>query len=159
MPIIANDTQFIGIAPSIDLTGKKSALLNEQTEPVTMLDIIDTVAAGIPPSAPLMLIANIYQQGPSDPNLIDISVQDITPNSLARATTGFYSIGFPTGTLTQKTFVNIYLAASTTAATGLIGVSVFWASDIIQISTKNPATNALADSYLDNARIEIQVYE
>lgn len=159
MAIIANDTQFIGIAPSIDLTGKKSAILNEQTEPVTMLDIVDTVAAGIPPSAPLMLIANIYQQGPSNPNLIDISVQDITPNSLARATTGFYSIGFPTGTLTQKTFVNIYPAASTTAATGLIGVSVFWASDIIQISTKNPATNALADSYLDNARIEIQVYE
>jgi hypothetical protein len=46
MAIIANDTQFIGIAPSIDLNGKKSALLNAQTEPVTMQDIIDTTGAG-----------------------------------------------------------------------------------------------------------------
>jgi hypothetical protein len=46
MAIIANDTQFIGIAPSIDLNGKKSALLNAQTEPVTMQDIIDTVGPG-----------------------------------------------------------------------------------------------------------------
>ena len=47
MAIIANDTQFIGIAPSIDLTGKKSAILNEQTEPVTMADIVDTVSASV----------------------------------------------------------------------------------------------------------------
>jgi hypothetical protein len=46
MAIIANDTQFIGIAPSIDLNGKKSALLNAQTEPVTMQDIIDTAGTG-----------------------------------------------------------------------------------------------------------------
>jgi len=46
MAIIANDTQFIGIAPSVDLTEKKSALLNAQTEPVTMQDIIDTVGGG-----------------------------------------------------------------------------------------------------------------
>ena len=47
MAIIANDTQFIGISPSIDLTGKKSAILNEQTEPVTMADIVDTVSASV----------------------------------------------------------------------------------------------------------------
>jgi len=48
MAIIANDTQFIGIAPNIDLNGKKSALLNAQTEPVTMQDIIDTTGSGTP---------------------------------------------------------------------------------------------------------------
>jgi hypothetical protein len=47
MAIITNDTQFIGIAPSIDLNGKKSALLNAQTEPVTMADIIETVGGGL----------------------------------------------------------------------------------------------------------------
>ena len=43
MATIANDTQFIGISPTIDLTGKKSAILNEQTIPVTMDDITSTV--------------------------------------------------------------------------------------------------------------------
>jgi len=43
MATIANDTQFIGISPTIDLTGKKSAILNAQTEPVTMADITSTV--------------------------------------------------------------------------------------------------------------------
>jgi len=43
MATIANDTQFIGISPTIDLTGKKSAILNEQTIPVTMEDITSTV--------------------------------------------------------------------------------------------------------------------
>jgi hypothetical protein len=48
MATIANDTQFIGISPTIDLTGKKSAILNAQTEPVTMADIVETVVDNLP---------------------------------------------------------------------------------------------------------------
>lgn len=130
-------------------------------EKYLVLDVNDIIATinNLPSSAPKMLIANIYQQGTSNPNLINITVQDILPDSIARATTGLYSISFPAGTLTEKTIVNIYPKASTTENTGLIGVSVFWYSDIIQITTKNPATNALADNYLNDATIQIQVYE
>ena len=131
---------------------------NEKYLVLDVNDIIETIN-NLPSSAPKMLIANIYQQGPSNPNLINITAQDIFPDSIARATTGLYSISFPAGTLTEKTIVNIYPKASTTEDTGLIGVSVFWYSDIIQITTKNPATNALADNYLNDATIQIQVYE
>jgi hypothetical protein len=58
MAIIANDTQFIGIAPSVYLTEKKSALLNAQTEPVTMQDIIDTVGGGLEGSNYIFVAAN-----------------------------------------------------------------------------------------------------
>lgn len=64
MAIIANDTQFIGIAPSIDLTGKKSAMLNAQTEPVTMADIVDTVESVLPsPANPTSGIYPINKNG------------------------------------------------------------------------------------------------
>ena len=39
-------TRFIGIADSVDLTERKSAQINAETEPYTMQDILDTVPAG-----------------------------------------------------------------------------------------------------------------
>ena len=78
MAIIANDTQFIGISPSIDLTGKKSALLNEQTEPVTMADIVDTVSASVS----------------SNPQVIDLKVTD-----------GTVVTGTTTGTISQSLLI------------------------------------------------------
>jgi hypothetical protein len=43
MSIISSDTRFIGISTSVDLTERKSALINDQTEPFTMQDFIDTI--------------------------------------------------------------------------------------------------------------------
>lgn len=45
MAIIPGGKRFIGISESVDLTEKKSALVNSKTEPYTMSDIVDTVAA------------------------------------------------------------------------------------------------------------------
>lgn len=42
MAIVPLDTRFIGIAPQVDLTERKSALLNAETSPYSMQDIIDT---------------------------------------------------------------------------------------------------------------------
>lgn len=46
MATVPNGTRFIGIATSVDLTERKSALLNKQTEPFTIEDIADTVGVG-----------------------------------------------------------------------------------------------------------------
>ena len=43
MAIIPSTTRFIGISPSVDLTEKKSALINSKTEPYTMQDIIESI--------------------------------------------------------------------------------------------------------------------
>jgi hypothetical protein len=43
MSQVPSGTRFIGIATSVDLTERKSAILNAQTEPFTIEDIIDTV--------------------------------------------------------------------------------------------------------------------
>ena len=45
MAIIPGGKRFIGISENVDLTEKKSALINSKTEPYTMSDIVDTVAA------------------------------------------------------------------------------------------------------------------
>lgn len=39
-------TRFIGISESVDLTEKKSSVLNAETQPFTMQDIVDTVSEG-----------------------------------------------------------------------------------------------------------------
>ena len=43
MSIISSDTRFIGISTSVNLTERKSALINSQTEPYTMQDFVDTI--------------------------------------------------------------------------------------------------------------------
>jgi len=45
MAIIPGGKRFIGISENVDLTEKKSAQINVKTEPYTMSDIVDTVAA------------------------------------------------------------------------------------------------------------------
>lgn len=47
MATVPSGTRFIGIATSVDLTERKSALLNKQTEPFSIEDIASTVGAGI----------------------------------------------------------------------------------------------------------------
>jgi len=46
MTLIPSDTRFIGISPEVNLTEKKSSLLNRDTQPYTMQDIIDTAGTG-----------------------------------------------------------------------------------------------------------------
>lgn len=47
MAIIPGTTRFIGISPSVDLTERRSAQINSETEPYTMADISATVGGGV----------------------------------------------------------------------------------------------------------------
>ncbi len=46
MAIIPGTTRFIGISPEVDLTERRSAQINAETEPYTMADIAATVGGG-----------------------------------------------------------------------------------------------------------------
>jgi hypothetical protein len=46
MPNVPLDTRFIGIAADVNLTERKSAVINQQTAPYTMQDIVDTAGGG-----------------------------------------------------------------------------------------------------------------
>jgi hypothetical protein len=46
MATVPLDTRFIGIAPEVNLTERKSAVINTQTQPYTMQDIVDTAGGG-----------------------------------------------------------------------------------------------------------------
>jgi hypothetical protein len=157
MAIIANDTQFIGIAPSIDLTGKKSAILNEQTEPVTMADIIETVGGG--PSY-LVYTALLTQSGTSAP------VATVLENTLggnpvwARGGQGSFNItlsgAFPIG----KTI--IFLTIRGDDADGRIIAEINYNSSPNANQRgfvfKNASTNLNADGIGTLSSIEIRVY-
>ena len=158
MAIIANDTQFIGIAPSIDLTGKKSAILNEQTEPVTMSDIIDTVSAGLPPSAPLLYIAGLNQMGTAAPDPC-VRYSDFTPTSVVRNGVGAYTFVFAPGVINDKTIVSIFVNGSSPFPNAaILGVWAEPSNNTVYIKSANTSGTA-ADDLLSGSRLQIQIYE
>jgi tetrahydromethanopterin S-methyltransferase subunit D len=164
MAIIANDTQFIGIAPSIDLTGKKSAILNEQTEPVTMADIIETVGGG---SSYLVYTALLTQSGTSAP------VATVLENTLggnvvwSYSSVGSYQATL-TGSFTSKTFFYISSEASYNNGPQIYGQKIRnltrLSNDIVSLN--QTGLNFIAGVYssaggadnFTNVPIEIRVY-
>lgn len=66
MSTVPSGTRFIGIASSVDLTERKSAVLNKQTEPFTIEDIASTIGPGpIGPQGPIGLTGAPGAVGPA----------------------------------------------------------------------------------------------
>ena len=152
MATIPSGTKFHTVPAEVETLNKGSKLSNSQRNIYTIEDIKSA-------TSPKMLISFMSQTGTSDPYLQGPYVADFLPSIMSRNAVGQYQIIFPTGTLTNKTIVSILSQAAIPAtASGLINVSTYWYSDIIMITTKNPATNALTDGYLDNAIIQVQVF-
>jgi hypothetical protein len=152
MATIPSGTKFHTVPADVETQNKGSKLANAQRNIFTIEDVKNSVA-------PKMLISFMGQSGTGDPYLQGPYVADFLPSIMSRNAVGQYQIIFPAGTLTNKTIVTILPQAAIPAtASGLINVSSYWYADSIQITTKNPATNALTDGYLDNAIIQIQVF-
>jgi hypothetical protein len=64
MAIVPNDTRFIGINPSVNLTERRSARINRETQPVSMQDITDSVRPY------KVYTALVSQSGENDPEVI-----------------------------------------------------------------------------------------
>lgn len=162
MAIIANDTQFIGIAPSIDLTGKKSAILNEQTEPVTMADIIETVGGG---SSYLVYTAILNQSGTNAPvatileNTLDATI------TYARQGDGSYVIISSEGwNVTNTTFTISNSQGLNVILNGLVPSYIPVIGGGKQLNTYGlfgstpPTVLPIGDNLLKECVLEIRVY-
>ena len=55
MPNVPLDTRFIGISADVNLTERKSAVINQQTAPYTLQDISDSISVGSPIFQPLVI--------------------------------------------------------------------------------------------------------
>jgi hypothetical protein len=119
MATIANDTQFIGISPTIDLTGKKSAILNEQTIPVTMDDITSTVRPYN------VFTALLTQSGGDGPEWYESFDNGALPNGFSveisdyQLGDDFTNIGAPSNENGVSFIINGTTAASWTGSTRL----------------------------------------
>lgn len=159
MATIPSGQKFHTVPSNVQTVERGSALANSQREIYTMQDVADTVAAGLPPSAPQMYIVILDQSGTNPPVATDI-VTDFDPTIINRNNVGSYTFLFPAGTFTAKTIATLTLQGSNpNGAVGVAGLTLNWDLDRIDIVTKNPATGAAADGYLSGARLSIQVYE
>ena len=159
MAVIPLSTQFIGLSATVDTTERRSALINDESAPYTMQDVVDTVSAGLPPSAPKLYIATIDQSSTNPPTTTNV-VADFSPTIVNRNSAGNYTFLFPSGTFTAKTIATINLQGSNPVGlVGVVGLTLNWDSDRIDIVTKNPAAGTPGDGYLSGARLSVQVYE
>jgi len=85
MAIVPNDTRFIGINPTVNLTERRSARINRETQPVSMQDIADSVR-------PYKVYTAIVTAWDND-ELIAIELENtIGTITITRAGTGRYLI-------------------------------------------------------------------
>lgn len=98
-------TRFIGISESVDLTEKKSAVLNAETQPYTMQDIVDTVGPG---SSSLSFVAKITQSGTSNPvTTVYENTAEFSSPYFVREDAGIYTMELPAGYTANKVSVSI----------------------------------------------------
>ena len=160
MATIPSSTKFIGLAASVDTTERRSAMINAESEAYTMQDITDTVAAGLPPSAPQMYISILNQTSTNTPTLGTL-YEDFSPNSVVRNGVGVYTLIFPIDTfLSGKVIATISLdGGAPFPNAGFLGVSIGGPSNnTVYIKSYN-TSGVLSDDILSGARLQIQVYE
>lgn len=98
-------TRFIGISESVDLTEKKSSVLNAETQPFTMQDIVDTVGSG---SSSLSFVAKITQSGTSNPvTTVYENTAEFSSPYFVREDAGVYTMDLPSGYTADKVSVSI----------------------------------------------------
>jgi len=150
--------QFIGLSQSVDTTERRSALINAESQAYTMQDIVDTVGNALPPSAPLMYIANVNQLGTNNPDSF-LLYNDFNTTSIVRNGVGFYTFVFDAGVINYKTIATIQMNGFAPSINpGLIGITVEPTNNTVYISTRN-ISGVSSDDILNGCRLQIQVYE
>jgi len=85
MAIVPNDTRFIGISPSVNLTERRSARINRETQPVSMQDITDSIR----PYKVYTAIVTVWDNDAPTAIELENTIGTIT---ITRAGTGRYTI-------------------------------------------------------------------
>ena len=159
MATIPTGQKFHTVPSNVETQERGSALAKSQREIYTMQDIVDTVQGALPPSAPQMYITVLDQSGTNSPTTNDV-VADFVPDVVTRNSAGNYTLIFPSGTFTSKTIATITLQGSNPVGlVGVVGLTLNWDINRIDIITKNPSLGTASDGYLSGARLSVQVYE
>jgi hypothetical protein len=156
MPNVPLDTRFIGIAADVNLTERKSAVINQQTAPYTMQDIVDTAGGG----SYLKYVALLTQLGSNAPTAIVLENSlggDITYDYTSQGT---YTLILPIMYISGKLWFSAtpnsndsecIINYRDTFPSGAI-------SDTMKIYTLEPTTAGYIDNALYNTSIEIRIY-
>ena len=155
MSTIPLNTQFIGLASTVDTTERRSALINAESQAYTMQDIVDT--AGLPYKS---YTVKLSQSGTDNP----------TVNTLFYNNTGltFNWVRFITGIYYAQPVGIDYSKVAIFATNGTDGNSPY--ATLMANSGGGPTGNAIwiytykstdsqpSDDELKNASLEIRVY-
>jgi hypothetical protein len=99
------NTRFIGISQNVDLTEKKSSVLNAETQPFTMQDIVDTANSG---NASMSFVAKLTQTGTSNPvTTVYENTAEFASPYFVREDAGIYTMDLPSGYTADKVSVSI----------------------------------------------------
>lgn len=158
MATVPSGQKFHTVPNDVETSNLGSKLANSNREIYTMQDITDTVVGNVPPSTPMMYITILNQSGTNAPTTSDI-VFDFLPTTVNRNSAGNYTFLFPTGTFTAKTIANIYCQGTNpNGLIGVVGMTLNWNYDRIDIVTQDPSVGNPSDDYLAGATLSIQVF-
>jgi hypothetical protein len=145
------NTRFIGISQNVDLTEKKSSVLNAETQPYTMQDIVDTANSG---NASMSFVAKLTQTGTANP------VTTVYENTAAfaspyfvRQEAGVYTMALPVGYKANKVSVSINNGLFT-ATTFISFDDTFETVNILTTDSGLPADDMLA-----YCTVEVKLFE
>jgi len=154
MAIVPNDTRFIGINPTVNLTERRSARINRETQPVSMQDITDSVRPY------KVYTALISQTGQDDPEVIVLE-NTIGEIEWDHRDTGQYSAELADAFTVNKTafFISGLDGASSGGGSPLgPGTSIiFMSKNRVDLMVVDASGNTV-DDYLVKYPIEIRVY-
>ena len=99
------DTRFVGISPNVNLEEKKSSVLNSETQPYTMQDIVDTANSG---NTSMSFVAKLTQTGTANPvaTVYENTAEFASPY-FVRQEAGVYTMALPVGYTANKVSVSI----------------------------------------------------
>lgn len=149
------DTRFIGISPNVNLTERRSAIINAETAPYTMADIVETAGVGY-----LKYVAVLAQTGTDAPQIIVLeNTTGLTFTSIYNAV-GNYTLktNVPNSILINK--VGVIIGQNGTLDLFIGGVSENVDNDEIYLGSwrYDGGTFSPQDDRLYSTFIEIRIY-
>lgn len=150
--MIPEGTRFIGISPNVNLTEKKSAVLNAETQPFTIDDIRE--GTGLPYKVYTALLS---QTSTSAPTSIVLENTLGAAGSFSYQGVGVYNYTNSGVFTSDKTI--IFCTKDANEETPAYIIEGKRTSDnVVQFIVKATTTNNLTNGALSKANIEIRVY-
>jgi len=150
MTQIPAGTKFIGLSEDVDLSQKRSALINSESEGYTIEDITETVNPTNAYKVYSILLEQHYTASPIATVMANTFSDTLT---WTRTTVGTYKL---TGTEIVVGRTLVFLGNSDDSSFLIFNAAV--SSGFIELLVLNSQTGLLADGVLNNCPFELRVY-